>query len=194
MTLDRRKLLTFLTGGLAGIGATVAALPFIASMNKSKHIKVPFYHKKINFPKLKPGQMMTIPTATGTLYVVKRTPEQIVELSKNNEDLLDPASEKSEQPEFALNNLRSSRSDIFLSWGRCTHLGCNTSHVSPKDAEHFMHVNFQAGAGFHCPCHGSMFDSAGRVYKNMPAKRNLDIPNYEFLDDSTIRILDKTVF
>ena len=190
---SKRKFLTFLTGGLAGIGVSLAAIPFFRSLGPASNVKPPNYHRKIEFPKLKPGQMISVATPTGPIYVLKRTEEQIAVLKEHEEFLLDPQSEKSDQPKFARNQTRSLRSDIFVASGLCTHLGCSLSNVQPHD-DNFEGSELGTNGGFFCPCHGAAYDLAGRVYNGMPARRNLDVPEYEFVDDSTIRITDEGAF
>jgi ubiquinol-cytochrome c reductase iron-sulfur subunit len=191
---SRRRLLAFLSGSLVGIGGTLAAIPFIRSLWPAGHVKPPVYYRTFEFPKLKPGQMIAVPAGSKPLYVLRRTPEQIAALTQPNEGLRDPQSTESRQPELVKNEMRSIRPDVFVAWGTCTHLGCSVSNVQAGREDFSFNREFQANGGFFCPCHGAMYDAAGRVYKNMPAQRNLDIPEYEFVDQNTIRITDQKAF
>jgi len=187
--MDRRKLLTFLTGATAGVAATLASIPFIKSLLPASHIKPPDYDRLIKFPKLQPGEMIAVSTFWGPVYVLKRTPDQIQELQKENKDLRDPDSNESKQPSEVSNELRSIKPEIFVAYGICTHLGCSVTNRSPEHEWEGGTRLFKTG-GFICPCHGARYDSAGRVYKNMPAPKNLAIPMYEFVDETTIRLTE----
>ena len=137
--------------------------------------------------------MVSVATTKDLIYVARRTPEQIESLSQPNIRLKDPNSLESEQPEYTMNNHRSVNPEYFVAHGLCTHLGCSTSHISPNNVEPYLQDVLPNG-GFLCPCHGAVYDSAGRVYKNMPAKRNLVVPEYEFIDETTIRFISEESF
>lgn len=186
--MERRKFLTFLTGMLTGIGSVIASIPFFKSMSKPSHVKHPLHDHRVEFPKLQPGQMMSVATAGDLVYVARRTADQIESLRLQNVKLKDPGSLESVQPENAKNNYRSLNPEYFIAYGRCTHLGCSTSHVS-SDTVHPSLKESLPNGGYYCPCHGAVYDSAGRVHHNMPAEKNLEIPEYEFLDETTIRII-----
>lgn len=186
--MDRRRLLTFLTGAVVGVGTALAAIPFFKFMSKPPHVNQPFHDYRVKFPKLKPGQMVSVATTKDLIYVARRTPEQIKSLNQRNEKLRDPNSLESDQPEYAVNSHRSINPEYFIAHGVCMHLGCSTSHISPNNDEANLKEILPNG-GYHCPCHGSIYDSAGRVYKSMPAKRNLVVPKYEFIDETTIRFI-----
>lgn len=185
MSESRRKFLTLMTGAIAGVGATLASLPFVRSWNPPKHIERQTWDVK--FPKLKPGQMMIAVVEQKPIYITRRTPEQIEALVKANPDLRDPHSEESDQPEATKNYHRSIKPEYFVAVGLCTHLGCAPSHV--KDDPEYLPENY--AGGYFCPCHGAVYDAAGRVHKRMPAPRNLEIPEYEYLDEHSIRIARK---
>jgi ubiquinol-cytochrome c reductase iron-sulfur subunit len=180
----KRKTLTFAVGALAGVGATAVSIPLVKSLSPASHKKPPYLD--IDLTKLSEGQFFSIVWKNKPLYVLKRSPSVLEALEQNNPDLLDENSLDSVQPDLASNFHRSIRQDIFVAWGACTHLGCSVSHNPPGQNANFGKP-FARG-GWFCPCHGSMYDLAGRVYKNMPAQRNLDIPDYVFIDSNTIRI------
>jgi len=183
-TFDRRSVLRYLTGAIAGIGATLATLPFLKSMSPSERAKNNRYsYIDVNIEKLEEGQVLSIRDTLRPVLILKRSYETLTELAKNNSSLADPHSKESIQPESSKNIYRSLRPDLLVVENICTHLGCAVAY-SPKDGE----KEFYAEGGFFCPCHGSVFDHAGRVHKNMPAPTNLTIPNYEMIDENTIRV------
>ena len=183
MSETRRRFLTAATSAIAGVGATLAALPLIRSWNPPEHVKRQTFD--ISFPKLKPGQMMIAVFDRKPIYVTRRTTEQLEKLKLLNPDLRDPDSLESVQPEFARNNHRSLNPEYFVSVGLCTHLGCAPTHV--EDDPEYLPDNY--GGGYFCPCHGAAYDAAGRVHLGMPAPKNLEVPDYEFLDEHTIRLV-----
>ena len=182
--MDRRNILSIVTGVFAGAGALWLSLPFVRSFG------IPSYrtrdHIDIKIPKLKENQLTVVSYMNRPIYIFKRTSEQIENLKKPHPDLLDPNSIESIQPAAAANHYRSIEPGIFVAWGICTHLGCAVSFNPPGSNAQFGEP-FLSG-GFLCPCHGASYDLSGRVFQNMPAPRNLDIPNYEFVDETTIRI------
>ena len=183
MSQSRRKFLTFTTGALAGAGALLASLPFIKSLNPAAHKELQSWD--INFEDLKPGEMKVEIIETLPYFITRRTPEQIAALTQLNIKLVDPDSKDSEQPNFAKNNFRSLRPDVFVVQGICTHLGCQPVLINEERADF---LNKKANGGYYCPCHAAVFDSAGRVFENGPAPKNMKVPVYEFIDEHTIRI------
>ena len=180
---DRRQVLSIITGAIAGVGATLATLPFIRSLNPPNHIVD--YSKDITFTKLLPGDMAISFFEQELIFIVRRTEAQIRDLEKLNPKLLDPASNESVQPTGARNVYRSLNPELFVAKGHCTHLGCAPVH-KPESRPEAFDETWQGG--FFCACHGAKYDLAGRVYKNMPAPLNLEIPNYEIIDEHTIRV------
>jgi ubiquinol-cytochrome c reductase iron-sulfur subunit len=190
MSDSRRRFLTFASGLIAGIGGTLATFPLFRSFGIPGHVKPPQYGKTIDISNLKPGEIFAVSVAGRLLYVLKRTPEQIQSLRQPYSKLLDPLSKESAQPPFAANSYRSLKPEIFVAWGLCTHLGCAVTY-SPAANPEINDRNLEQNGGFGCPCHYAKFDVAGRVYRNVPAPLNLEIPSYEFLDERTIRITDQ---
>jgi ubiquinol-cytochrome c reductase iron-sulfur subunit len=182
--LKKRKSLAIAVGSITGIGAIAVSVPFVKSLLPASY-KVPAY-LDVDISKLKEGQMFSVVWKNKPLYVLKRTSAVLETLRHGNSDLLDEYSAASIQPEQTRNYHRSLRPDIFVAWGVCTHLGCSVSHNPPGQNADFGEP-FERG-GWFCPCHGSVYDLAGRVYKGMPAQRNLDIPEYEYIDRNTIRV------
>jgi ubiquinol-cytochrome c reductase iron-sulfur subunit len=184
MPPDRRQTLTFLAG--AGLGGVLVggAIPFVKSLYLSDEKERPFLDIEID--KLRDGQMMAVAWVGKPLYILKRSSEVIDQLERPNPELVDVHSEHSNQPAFAKNAYRSLRPDVFVAWGICTHLGCSVSLNPPGENSHWGKAFVEGN--FLCPCHGSLFDLAGRVYENMPAKSNLAIPPYEPINSNTIRV------
>jgi ubiquinol-cytochrome c reductase iron-sulfur subunit len=182
---DRRGFLTFATTATGVIGAAFAAVPFIESWNPSERARAAGLPVEVDLTKIEPGQMITVVYRKQPIYVVHRTPEMLDSLSDHDNRLKDPASADSDQPDYAKNADRAIRPDFLVVIGICTHLGC-----LPKTR--FQKALPELGAdwpgGFQCPCHGSRFDLAGRVFDGSPASTNLRIPQYSYPSDNTLVI------
>jgi len=182
---SRRKFLIAATAGTGAVGAVLTAVPFVASWNPSESARAAGLPTEIDLSKIEPGQMGTFFWRKQQIYVVKRTPEMLASLPNHDGDLKDPASKDSEQPEYAKNAQRSIRPDVLVLIGTCTHLGClPKSRFTAGDAS----VRANWPGGFFCPCHGSKFDLAGRVFDGSPASVNLRIPPYSFPDENKLVI------
>jgi ubiquinol-cytochrome c reductase iron-sulfur subunit len=179
----RRRFLTAATTVIGGIGAACAALPFLASWAPSSKARALGAPVDVDLSKIEPGQKITIPWRGKPVFVVRRTKESLQHLSLVDKFLRDPLSQESEQPQYAANPHRSIREDIFVAIGICTHLGCVPLY-KPKIGD----LGADWEGGFFCPCHGSKYDMAGRVYKGVPAPVNLVIPPYAFISDTQLRI------
>jgi ubiquinol-cytochrome c reductase iron-sulfur subunit len=144
---------------------------------------------EVDVSRLEPGQRMIVEWRGKPVWVVRRTPEMLNALKADDERVADPKSARSTQPAYAKNEFRSIKPEYLVLVGICTHLGC-----SPVDKLHAGPEPFAADwhGGFYCPCHGSLFDLAGRVYKNKPAPDNLTVPPYKFLTDTTLVIGEDT--
>jgi ubiquinol-cytochrome c reductase iron-sulfur subunit len=138
--------------------------------------------------KLEPGQQMTVEWRGKPVWIVRRTEQNMKDLASLDGDLLDPASEMKQQPDFAKNPARSSaaKPEFAVLVGICTHLGCSPSYRPDMGAGDLGGAEWKGG--FYCPCHGSKFDLAGRVFKGVPAPKNLEVPPYKFLSDTRIVI------
>jgi ubiquinol-cytochrome c reductase iron-sulfur subunit len=173
--LDRRKFLTYATSAAAGVGVVFAATPFVASWRPSERVRALGAPIDFDLTKLQPGQMVTLVWRKQPIYVVSRPTAVTDKLAEHDARLKDPKSAESDQPEYAKNEMRSRQADLLVLIGTCTHLGC-----LPK--QHFEPGDVALGAdwpgGFYCPCHGSRFDLAGRVFEGSPASLNLRIPPY----------------
>ncbi len=184
MDLPRRQWL-MATAGAGGAMALTAVVPFVSSMMPSERAKAAGAPVEVDIDKLVPGDMMVVEWRGKPVWVLRRTPEMLESLAKAEPGLVDPASNDKQQPEYATNSHRSIVPEVLVAIGICTHLGC-----SPSKA--FTRGDVALGAdwpgGFLCPCHGSTFDFAGRVFKNKPAPTNLEIPPYSYLTDSRLLI------
>ena len=184
----RRRFLVAATSVVGAAGAVGVAVPFLGSWNPSAKAKAAGAPVKVNLDKVVEGQQVVVEWRGKPVFIVRRTQEILDNIAKQDGWMLDPGSkEDSQQPEYCKNELRSreEREDILVLVGICTHLGC-----SPKFLPEVKPMDFEAKwlGGYHCPCHGSKFDLAGRVYKGVPAPLNLEVPPYYFVDDSTIII------
>ena len=182
---DRRGFLTFATVATGAVGAAFATVPFIASWSPSERARAAGAPVEVDVSKIEPGQMVTVTYRKKAMYIVHRTPEMIESLAGHDAGLKDAASASSEQPDYATNATRAAREEFLVVEGTCTHLGC-----LPK--ARFEKAMAELGAdwpgGFFCPCHGSRFDMAGRVFDGSPASKNLRIPVYSFRDDKSLVI------
>ncbi|MEY3714048.1 MAG: ubiquinol-cytochrome c reductase iron-sulfur subunit [Pseudomonadota bacterium] len=183
--LSRRNFLTAATVATGAVGAAFTLVPFIASWKPSERARALGAPLEIDLSKLEPGQMVTQSWRKQPIYVVRRTPEAVAKLEALDASLKDPKSELSAQPEYAKNIQRSLKPEVLVVYAACTHLGC-----LPK--QYFTQADPAMGAdwpgGFFCPCHGSRFDLAGRVFNGSPASANLGIPPHSFKSDSMLVI------
>ncbi len=179
----RRRMLVGGASVVGGLGAVSLVVPLLGSMLPSARAKAAGAPVQADLSKLTPGQLLTVEWRGKPVWIVSRTEETLKNLEEDTERLSDPASEVEQQPEYAKNTPRSIKPETLVVIGICTHLGCSPSYrpdIAPAD------LGADWDGGFFCPCHGSKFDLAGRVYKGVPAPTNLEIPPYRFVDDNTI--------
>ncbi|HEV7608014.1 MAG TPA: ubiquinol-cytochrome c reductase iron-sulfur subunit [Steroidobacteraceae bacterium] len=182
---SRRKFLIAATAGTGAVGAVLTAVPFLASWKPSESARAAGLPTEIDLSKLEPGQMVTSFWRKQQIYVVRRTPEMLASLASHDNALKDPKSDSSTQPDYAKNESRALKPEFLVLIGTCTHLGClPKSRFTPGDAT----VMANWPGGFFCPCHGSKFDLAGRVFEGSPASVNLKIPPYSFEGDNKLII------
>jgi ubiquinol-cytochrome c reductase iron-sulfur subunit len=181
---NRRNLViaTSVAGGAASIGA---AIPFAASMFPSERAKAAGAPVEVDISAIAPGEMKIFEWRGKPVWVIRRTPQMVDSLKTAAGRLTDPDSSASQQPAYAKNEYRSLKPDLMVMEGVCTHLGCSPQ-IRGADAKAEMGADW--AGGFYCPCHGSKFDLAGRVFRGAPAPTNLPVPPYSFLSDSTLRI------
>lgn len=181
--LKRRHFLTVATAVTGGVGIAFAMVPFISSLKPSARALALGAPVEVSVGSLEPGEMIRVMWRGRVVYVLRRDSDMLSRLSEVADLLRDPDSENEEQqPAFAVNEHRSMKPEFLVVEGACTHLGCAPIpqlQVGPAD-DWF--------GGFFCPCHGSRFDLAGRVYKGVPAPTNLRIPPYRFIREDIIMI------
>jgi ubiquinol-cytochrome c reductase iron-sulfur subunit len=185
---SKRRFLTTLTSVAGTVGAVGVAYPLLASMAPSARTLAAGAPVEVDISKLEAGAMMVELWRKQPIWILRRTKETLADLAKVADFLSDPDSAKSKQPGYAQNTYRSTkgREEILVMIGLCTHLGCSPKH-RPELGVAELGGNTWLG-GFFCPCHGSRFDLAGRVYKGSPAPINMPIPPYKFINDTTILI------
>lgn len=184
---SRRRFLTTATSVVGAAGAVAVAVPFIASMQPSARAQAAGAPVEADVSKLEPGSMMTVEWRGKPVWIIRRTEQNLKDLESLNAELTDPNSEVPQQPEYATNIARSreDHTEFAVLEGICTHLGCSPT-FRPEMAPADLGPDWKGG--FFCPCHGSRFDLAGRVYKGVPAPSNLRIPPYQYLSDTLILI------
>lgn len=174
------------TGAVGGI---VAAVPFASSFLPSERAKAAGAAVEVDIAGMQPGEKKTVEWRGKPVWVIRRTPEQLAALSTVTAELADPDSKRKQDeltPEYARNEARSINPEYFVAVGICTHLGCSPSDKFQLGAQPSLPDDWKGG--FLCPCHGSTFDMAGRVFKNKPAPDNLEIPPHMYLSDSKLLI------
>jgi ubiquinol-cytochrome c reductase iron-sulfur subunit len=188
----KRRLLIAATGVAGGVATVATAVPFVASMLPSERAKAAGAPVEADIGALGPGEKLTVEWRGQPVWVVRRTKEMLYSIKASDDKVADPKSARKPAeltPEYARNEFRSraDKSEILVVVGICSHLGC-----SPQDKFKTGPEAFEADwkGGFYCPCHGSLFDLAGRVYKNKPAPDNLKVPPYKYLSDTKILIGD----
>jgi ubiquinol-cytochrome c reductase iron-sulfur subunit len=183
--LSRRKFLTAATVAVGAIGVLFTAVPFVESWLPSERTRALGGPAKVDVSKIDPGAMVVVMWRRKPIFVVRRTPQMLSLLGQHDSDLKDPGSVDSAQPPYCQNPLRSRRADLFVTIGICTHLGC-LPKARFKPDEPGLGPDWPGG--WHCPCHGSRFDLAGRVFDGSPASINLNIAAYSFQDTNTLII------
>ncbi|MFI4891621.1 MAG: ubiquinol-cytochrome c reductase iron-sulfur subunit [Steroidobacterales bacterium] len=190
---SRRRLLTLATAGTGAIGVVFAAVPFLASWNPSARAKAMGAPIEVDASGLEPGQMLKIIWRGQPVFVVRRAKTALDQLGAHDAMLADPKSEGSTQPAYIQSQgpSRARNPEVWVGLAVCTHLGCSPlGALEPNNPVQLTGTDLGANwpGGFYCPCHGSKFDISGRVFKSMPAPKNLTVPPYAFVGD-TLRIL-----
>ncbi|HEY2929535.1 ubiquinol-cytochrome c reductase iron-sulfur subunit [Piscinibacter sp.] len=188
--VDNGKRTWLIASGCAGVvGSVAVAVPFVASFEPSERARAAGAPVEVDISALKPGEKLTIEWRGKPVWIVRRTPEQLASLSKVDPLLADPKSERKPDeltPPYARNEHRSIKPELLVAVGICSHLGCSPSDKFQPGAQPSLPDDW--AGGFLCPCHGSTFDMAGRVYKNVPAPDNLEVPPHMYLSDSRLII------
>jgi ubiquinol-cytochrome c reductase iron-sulfur subunit len=171
------------------VGGVAAAVPFVASFNPSERAKAAGAAVEVDISALKPGEKMTVEWRGKPVWIVRRTPEQLAALPKLDPQLADPKSERKPDeltPAYARNEDRSIKPEFLVVVGICSHLGCSPGDKFQPGAQPSLPDDW--AGGFLCPCHGSTFDMAGRVFKNKPAPDNLEVPPHMYLTETRLLI------
>ena len=190
MDPDRRKWL-IATTAVGGVGGAAALYPFVNSFEPSERAKAAGAAVEVDISGMKPDEMITVEWRGKPVWVIRRTPEQVSELAKLDGELADPNSLRDPAvytPKYAQNGYRSIKPEYLVVVGICTHLGCSPTPKMQAGPQPSLPNDWPGG--FFCPCHGSTFDFAGRVYKNKPAPDNLEVPPHMYLSDTKILIGD----
>ncbi|ATE61225.1 ubiquinol-cytochrome c reductase iron-sulfur subunit [Thauera sinica] len=182
---DRRKLL-IATAGAGAAAAAASAVPFVASLTPSARARAAGAPVEVDAGKLAAGEMTTVEWKGKPVWILRRTPQMLATLEGHEGRLVDPASGQAQQPGYAANRHRSVKPEFLVVIGICTHLGCSPSEKFAPGAAGGMKDDWPGG--FLCPCHGSIFDLAGRVFRNQPAPTNLEVPPYKWLSDARLLI------
>ena len=188
--IDSSKRTWIITSACAGaVGGVATAVPFVSTFQPSERAKAAGAAVEVDISALKPEEKVTVEWRGKPVWIIKRTPEQLAELPKLDGQLADPKSERKPSeltPEYARNEARSIKPEIFVGVGICSHLGCSPSDKFQPGAQPSLPDDWKGG--FLCPCHGSTFDLAGRVFKNKPAPDNLEVPPHMYLSDTRLLI------
>ena len=188
-TVDASKRTWLIASSCAGaVGAGFVAVPFVSSFQPSERAKAAGAAVEVDISAMQPGEKMTVEWRGKPVWILKRTPEQIAALPKIDSQLADPKSERTAYPipEYAKNEGRSIKPELLVVVGICSHLGCSPTDKLVPGPQPSLPDDWQGG--FLCPCHGSTFDLAGRVYKNKPAPDNLEVPPHMYLSDTRLLI------
>ncbi|MEN9780847.1 MAG: hypothetical protein RL087_1593 [Pseudomonadota bacterium] len=187
--VDSSKRTWLITSGCVGaVGGAAVAVPFVSSFQPSERAKAAGAAVEVDISALKPGEKVTVEWRGKPVWIMKRTPEQLETLKKTEGQVADPTSLRTAYPtpEYAKNQHRSIKPDVFVAVGICSHLGCSPSDKLVVGPQPSLPDDWQGG--FLCPCHGSTFDVAGRVFKNKPAPDNLEVPPHMYLSDTRLLI------
>jgi ubiquinol-cytochrome c reductase iron-sulfur subunit len=188
--VDRSKRTWLIASGCAGaVGGVATAVPFVSTFQPSERAKAAGAAVEVDISALKPGEKVTVEWRGKPVWIVRRTPEQLAELAKLDAQLADPKSERKPTeltPEYARNEGRSIKPELLVVVGICTHLGCSPVDRFQSGPQPSLPDNWSGG--FLCPCHGSTFDMAGRVFSNKPAPDNLEVPPHMYLSDTRLLI------
>jgi ubiquinol-cytochrome c reductase iron-sulfur subunit len=184
----KRRFLLAATGVAGGVAGIAVAVPFVMSMNPSARARAAGAPVEVDITRVEPGMMITEEWRGKPVWIVHRTKEMVDNLSKTDSEVADPDSSVAMQPAYAKNEARSIKPEYLVLVGICTHLGCSPSQKLEPGVESGLGDDWPGG--FFCPCHGSKFDLAGRVYKGVPAPTNLEVPPHMYLSDTRLLIGD----
>lgn len=183
---SKRRFLTAATVAVGGVGTAFVAVPFVMSWQPSARARAAGAPVEADISKLQPGQQLTVEWQGKPVWVVRRTEQNLQDLKSLDGKLVDPNSEVPHQPEYVKGTARSIKDEYLVLVGICTHLGCSPTYLPEVAPTTIPQAEWKGG--FYCPCHGSSFDLAGRVYKGVPAPTNLKVPKHTYLSDTLILI------
>jgi len=182
----QRRRMVLLTAATAGAGMAVTAVPFVSSFSPSERARASGASVEVDIADLAPGAIKTVEWRGKPVWIMRRTPEMVAALAEPDAHLVDPLSRREQQPGYARNAMRSIKPEVFVGIGICTHLGCSPNPVPQGSNNPSVGADWKGG--FFCPCHGSTFDLAGRVFQNKPAPTNLEVPPHRYLSDTRLLI------
>jgi len=185
-----RRFWLMTTAAAGGVAVMATTIPFVSSFAPSERARAAGGPVEVEVSDIPPGGVKTVEWRGKPVWLVRRTPEMLAALQGHDAELADPDSAKPQQPEYAKNPARAIKPEIFVAIGICTHLGCSPTEVPKGSANPSLPPDWPGG--FFCPCHGSTFDGAGRVFKNKPAPTNLEIPPHRYAGDTRILIGEDT--
>ena len=190
--IDSSKRTWIITSACAGaVGGVATAVPFVSTFQPSERAKAAGAAVEVDISALKPGEKVTVEWRGKPVWIIKRTPEQLADLPALDAQLADPKSERKPDeftPAYARNGHRSIKPEVLVAVGICPHLGCSPTEKFAMGAQPSLPDDWKGG--FLCPCHGSTFDMAGRVYKNKPSPDNLEVPPHMYMSDTRLLIGD----
>ncbi|MDP1645222.1 MAG: ubiquinol-cytochrome c reductase iron-sulfur subunit [Thiobacillus sp.] len=181
----KRRFLIAATSAVGGVAVAGVAVPLVMSMMPSERAKAAGAPVEVDISKVEPGMLLTVEWRGKPVWIVNRTPEMLDLMAKHDDQLADAKSEQPQQPNYCKNATRSIKPEYLVAVGICTHLGCSPTYRKEVGA---ADMGGDWPGGFFCPCHGSRFDLAARVYKNVPAPTNLVIPPHQYLSDTRLLI------
>ncbi len=182
---SKRKFLIAATSAVGGVAAAGVAVPLVMSMMPSARAKAAGAPVEVDISKVEPGMLLTVEWRGKPVWIVNRTQEMLDMLAKHDDKLADPKSEMPQQPDYCKNANRSIKPEFLVAVGICTHLGCSPTYRKEVGA---ADLGADWPGGFFCPCHGSRFDLAARVFKGVPAPTNLVIPPHQYVSDAKLLI------
>ena len=177
-----------ITCGAGAVGGAAVAVPFVSTFTPSERARAAGAPVQVDISALKPGEKLTVEWRGKPVWILRRTPEQLETLKKTEAQVADPKSLRTQYPtpDYAKNTHRSIKTEVFVGVGICSHLGCSPSDKLQAGPQPSLPDDW--AGGFLCPCHGSTFDVAGRVFKNKPAPDNLEVPPHMYLSDTVLLI------
>ena len=184
---DRRRFLTTSATVVGGVGVLATAVPFVSTFTPSAKARAIGAPVEVDIGDIQPGEVKIVKWQGKPVWILRRDEDSLNSITELDSDVRDPESEEEQQPKYARNQYRSIKPEYLIVVGYCTHLGCSPKHVLEGEGASFGLSDDWSG-GFFCPCHGSRFDLAGRVFKGVPAPTNLIVPPHQYLSDTRVII------